>query len=330
MFKFRDLLEMWQMRNDGDNIFAMLQDYRLDERLSRTLMNNQILIRFGTLYPLYNDSDMMKFAIDNWFEEYSPVIDRLLDAQDKFDELDPFVNEDWEENYGGTRNDINANNTTQTNVRNRSDDITDNTTTNATENVTENIDTAKTENTTKTENATKNDTFEEGTTDNKTTDTTRSENRTTEVDTVNTVSAYDSSDYQPQNRTDTDTTDNVDTTENITENNTIRHTSNDTETETRNETEAKNITENVDRDLENTKTQTVGEVIEEEENETDNLNRSDRFTGDRQEKHNLSHRGKSGVQSYADMLEELRDAADFDIYDWVLVRLERAVCLGVY
>lgn len=214
MFKFRDSLELYQIAHESENLFAMLQDYVLDSRLSRTLMNNQILIRLGVLHPLYNDSEMLKFAIDNWFLEFNPIIKNLLDVKDGYDNLDPYQNSNWEEHYGGTRLDLNTDSAT----------------------------------------------FE------------RDAARSQETEDVSTVSAYDSSEYQPQNK--------------------VNGTSIDSQSETQ--------------------------------------EKADTYTGDRTEKHNLSHKGKEGVENYSKMLEDARNAAQFDIYDWILDRLERAVCLGVY
>ena len=230
MFKFRDSLELYQMRHSSDNLFLMLLDYRLDNRLSRTLLNNQILIRLGVLHPLYNDSEMMKFAIDNWFEEADPIIKKLLDLRDGYDELNPFDNVNWREDYDGTRNDVNVD------VNNR----------------------------------------QRGETDNETRDVSTEDSE----EVVNTVSAYDSSEYQPRDK------------------------SNSERASTTGEERTKGISEN--------------ESI------------SDRFTGDRDEEHTLVHSGKEGIENYTKMLEDARRAAQFDIYDWILDRLERAVCLGVY
>jgi len=214
MFKFRDSLELYQMAHESDSLFAMLQDYTLDNRLSRTLMNNQILIRLGVLYPLYNDSEMMKFAIDNWFTEYDPMIKQLLDVKDGYDLRDPFNNINWTESYDGTRNDVN--NDTNSLVA-----LSDQST---------------------------NDTIE------------------------NTISAYDSDEYQPQSKAE------------------------------------------------------ENETIHNERSE----GRTDAFTGDRTEEHTLVHTGKDGTENYSKMLQDARDAAQFDIYDWIITRLEKAVCLGVY
>lgn len=214
MFKFRDSLELYQMAHESDNLFAMLQDYVLDARLSRTLMNNQILMRLGVLYPLYNDSEMMKFAIDNWFAEYDPIIKKLLDVKDGYDALNPFDNVNWRESYNGTRNDVN----------------------NDTNSI---VAIAET---------------------------------TTNDDVENKVSAYDSNEYQPQNTSEEDTT-------------------------------------------------THNERSE---------GRTEQFRGDRAEAHTLVHTGKEGTENYTKMLEDARDAAKFDIYDWILNKLEKAVCLGVY
>ena len=222
MFKFRDSLELYQINHNSDNLFLMLQDYRLDSRLNRTLLNNQILIKLGVLHPLYNDSEMMKFAIDNWFDEADPIIKKLMDLKEGYDDLDPFENVNWEELYGGTRNDVNVDNVTRSRSETR--------------------DTASED----------------------------------EDEIVNTVSAYDSSEYQPQNKSN----------------------------EERASSSSTDITEG----------ETVG----------------DAFRGDRTEKHNLRHRGKEGVENYTTMLNDARGAAQFDIYDWILDRLERAVCLGVY
>lgn len=206
MFKFRDSLQMYQLNHSSDDLFAMLQDYTLDSRLSRLIMNNLILLRMGVLYPLYNESEMMKFAIDNFFDEYAPIIKQLLDANDEYNELNPFDNTNWKEQYSGTRNDDNKIDTTaEQKVNGAIEDF---------------------------------------------------------------ISAYDSNGYQQQNKETEDSTTNS----------------------------SRNVSEDKDR----------------------------------AEAHTLIHTGKEGSENYSKMLEDARDAAKFDIYDWILNHLERATCLGVY
>lgn len=206
MFKFRDSLQMYQLNHSSDDLFAMLQDYTLDSRLSRLIMNNLILLRMGVLYPLYNESEMMKFAIDNFFDEYAPIIKQLLDANDEYNELNPFDNTNWKEQYSGTRNDDNRIDTTaEQKVNGAIEDF---------------------------------------------------------------ISAYDSNGYQQQNKETEDSTTNS----------------------------SRNVSEDKDR----------------------------------AEAHTLVHTGKEGSENYSKMLEDARDAAKFDIYDWIINHLERAVCLGVY
>lgn len=90
-----DLFHIYALSHNNDTS-AMLTDYILDSRLSRADLNNMILLELGDRQVYYNDTVVMKFAIDNWFATHRLNIKRLVDAIEA--EYNPiYPKEEWEE-----------------------------------------------------------------------------------------------------------------------------------------------------------------------------------------------------------------------------------------
>ena len=44
----------------------------------------------------------------------------------------------------------------------------------------------------------------------------------------------------------------------------------------------------------------------------------------------LHHYGKEGTETYADLINEERRLAEFNVYDWIVNQLDSEICLGVF
>ena len=75
-----DLFHIYAMKHGVSTVDAMLKDYPLDGRLDRQALNGRILVVLGDRRPYYNDTSVMKFTIDNWFDTHYKNIKRMCDA----------------------------------------------------------------------------------------------------------------------------------------------------------------------------------------------------------------------------------------------------------
>lgn len=91
-----DLFHIYALKHNTETA-GMLNDYVLDVRLDRAALNDMILLELGDRIPYYNETTVLKFAIDNWFYTHKLNIKRLLDAlETEYDFLNPL--EIWEDN----------------------------------------------------------------------------------------------------------------------------------------------------------------------------------------------------------------------------------------
>lgn len=108
-----DLFHIYSLKHNTSTD-GMLQDYRVDSRLDRDALNNYILLELGDRRPYYNDSEVMKFAIDTWFDTHYRNIQVLIDTLlTDYDPLKP--NEFWEEKNQATATNIEHQNTLEQN-----------------------------------------------------------------------------------------------------------------------------------------------------------------------------------------------------------------------
>ena len=81
------------LNNQSGNIFLMLEDYELDNRIDRDKMNKAILTRLGACRPLTTNTTVFKVMVDEFFDRYKYNISKLLDTM--YYEYNPLENKDW-------------------------------------------------------------------------------------------------------------------------------------------------------------------------------------------------------------------------------------------
>lgn len=85
-----DVLDMYAMLNDSDDLTLMLQDYTLDSRLDRGVMNITIIRELGAMRPFVNDTTVFKLSLENFFNKWNYNIGKLIDTM--YYEYDPIGN----------------------------------------------------------------------------------------------------------------------------------------------------------------------------------------------------------------------------------------------
>ena len=81
---------MYATLNNSDDLTLMLQDYTLDSRLSRDVMNKVIIRELGAMRPFVNDTKVFKFSLENFFNKWNYNIGKLIDTM--YYEYDPISN----------------------------------------------------------------------------------------------------------------------------------------------------------------------------------------------------------------------------------------------
>ena len=89
------LLEISKIVYGSEDLFYMFQDYALDERLDRDLLNKRILSALGTNVPLYTVCETFKVFLDCFFLDHSEQITKLVDTL--YFEYNPIWNKDGTE-----------------------------------------------------------------------------------------------------------------------------------------------------------------------------------------------------------------------------------------
>lgn len=85
-----DVLNLYAMMNDSDDLTLMLQDYTLDSRVNRDVLNRVIIRELGAMQPFVNDTTVLKFSIENFFNKWNYNIGKLIDTM--YYEYDPIGN----------------------------------------------------------------------------------------------------------------------------------------------------------------------------------------------------------------------------------------------
>lgn len=88
-----ELLDFYSYRNDSDDLTLMLNDYNLDNRLNKNILNMTILSELGAMRPRVNDSFLFKELLENFFNKYSFNITRLVDTM--YYDYNPLTNVDY-------------------------------------------------------------------------------------------------------------------------------------------------------------------------------------------------------------------------------------------
>lgn len=75
-----ETLDFYALKNGSTDLFLMLKDYVIDERIDRDKMNRIIIKELGNATPFTNQATILKFAIEEFFEKYEGNITRLIDT----------------------------------------------------------------------------------------------------------------------------------------------------------------------------------------------------------------------------------------------------------
>ena len=90
-----DILDVYALENDSEDMQLLFNDYTLDERIDRDIMNTTILSELGASRPITSDPDLFKMLFDNFFKKYSSNITKLVDTM--YYEYNPLHNKDISE-----------------------------------------------------------------------------------------------------------------------------------------------------------------------------------------------------------------------------------------
>lgn len=90
-----DILDVYALENDSEDMQLLFNDYTLDERIDRDVMNTTILSELGASRPITTDPDLFKMLFDNFFNKYSGNITKLVDTM--YYEYNPLHNKDISE-----------------------------------------------------------------------------------------------------------------------------------------------------------------------------------------------------------------------------------------
>lgn len=90
-----DILDVYALENDSEDMQLLFNDYTLDERIDRDVMNTTILSELGASRPITTDPDLFKMLFDNFFKKYSSNITKLVDTM--YYEYNPLHNKDISE-----------------------------------------------------------------------------------------------------------------------------------------------------------------------------------------------------------------------------------------
>lgn len=100
-----DILDLYAMENDSDDLFLMLSDYTLDNRIDRNVLNRVIIKELGAASPYVHNTKIFKFALEEFFNKYNYNIGKLLDTM--YIEYDPLSNKKiTEEEHRNSTGDI--------------------------------------------------------------------------------------------------------------------------------------------------------------------------------------------------------------------------------
>lgn len=85
-----DVLDLYALEHGSSDLFLMLQDYTLDSRIDREVLNRVILKELGARRCITNTPDVFKFMLEEFFDKWNYNIGKLLDTM--YLEYDPLSN----------------------------------------------------------------------------------------------------------------------------------------------------------------------------------------------------------------------------------------------
>lgn len=87
-----DTLDLYAMENDSDNLFLLLADYTLDERIEREALNRVIIKDLGACRPITTNPDLFKTLLETFFDKWNYNIGKLIDTM--YYDYNPIGNKD--------------------------------------------------------------------------------------------------------------------------------------------------------------------------------------------------------------------------------------------
>ena len=85
-------MDIYSLEHDVDDMFLILSDYNIDNRVDRNVLNTTIISELGAARPITTDPDLFKMLLDNFFNQYSGNITKLVDTM--YLEYSPLNNKD--------------------------------------------------------------------------------------------------------------------------------------------------------------------------------------------------------------------------------------------
>lgn len=118
-----DVLDLYAMEHDSTDLTLMLQDYTLDSRIDRTVLNRVIIKELGARRCATNTPAIFKFMLEEFFDKWNYNIGKLIDTM--YFQYDPLSNKNITrtEDKRDTRDDE-AGNTRTDNLTTKTDSTT--------------------------------------------------------------------------------------------------------------------------------------------------------------------------------------------------------------
>lgn len=77
-----DILDIYSLEHDVDEVFLLFNDIVLDNRVNKDILMMSILKDLGAMRPITTDPDLYKMLVDNFFKKYNSNISKLCDTLD--------------------------------------------------------------------------------------------------------------------------------------------------------------------------------------------------------------------------------------------------------
>lgn len=73
-------MEIWSLKHDAADPMSMLENITIDSRIDKSLLASHIVLRCGSLSPVFNTSYSYEIWHQHWFEVHQREITALLDT----------------------------------------------------------------------------------------------------------------------------------------------------------------------------------------------------------------------------------------------------------
>ena len=267
-----DLLDLYALQNDSDDLMLLFNDYVIDSRIDKTQMNKIIIKELGNARPFSNNTIVFKFALEEFFGKYQYNIGKLIDTM--YYEYNPIDNTNISKIHVKAETENIEKNDAETQVESK---------TNAEQNTEHRSSTGDIDNKDNTTETTNTATHRHNTDEKK-------------------VSAYDSSTYQPKEYDDTTNDETVNGSKAS-----ISGTSSDIKSTV---------------DTANNKQEAMSDHNERNLDEDINRNLATDITE--------NTKGKDSEHTYQELIEQERELAEFNIFNWIIKQMRKELFLLVY